>query len=528
MSVSTSDDHASYDALSYPTVARAQTHPDRLAVQASLFGMSPAEVERCRVLELGCGDGGNLVPMAVHLGASEFVGIDSAELPIARARQMAGDLGLSNVRFLACPIAAIPDDLGTFDYIIAHGVYSWVPPQVQEDLLAACRKHLTAQGVAYVSYNTYPGNYMRQMVREMMLYRIAGTKAPDEQMAKAIELARFVADAQAEPNVYAQVLKAELERFVNEDANYLLHDSLEKHNISVYFHQFVEQAGRHGLQYLAEADFHDMLDWMFKPESSRTLSELGKDRISREQYLDFLKCRFFRQTLLCRSEVTIDGAFRPELVGRFFVTGRAQPSSEQVDLAGRTLERFVDSRGVALPVDQPLGKAALLLLAEHWPEALAFDELLERALATVPQALVTEDREQAALGLAQLLMRGHASGVLEFHAHRPASIPLPGERLVSTPLTRWELQSGRRQVTTTYHGTMGMDYEATAQLLLAADGTRDRAALRELMAAELVREAAAETAGDPDALSIEQVRELVAESFDAVVGKLAAMGLFGG
>jgi methyltransferase-like protein/cyclopropane fatty-acyl-phospholipid synthase-like methyltransferase len=525
MSVSDSVDHASYDELRYPTYAWPQSHPDRLAVQASLFGMSPAAVERCRVLELGCGDGGNLVPMAFHLPGSEFVGIDSAELPIAAANRMVRDLELGNVRFLACAIADLPAELGAFDYIIAHGVYSWVPAEVQDQLLAVCQRHLAPQGVVYVSYNTYPGNYLRQMVREMMLYRLRGTKDPAEQMAQAIELARFVAEAQPEPNVYAQLLKAELERFVNEDANYLLHDSLEKHNISVYFHQFIEQAGRHGLQYVAEADFHDMLDWMFKPEASRTLTELSKDRLAREQYLDFLKCRFFRQTLLCHKDVTLDAAFKLSLVREFFVAGLVQPESGQVDLAPATPVRFLDQRGVALPVDEPLAKAALVALAAEWPRALRFDELVERASASLPEGAGIEVGEPAITGLMHVLMRGHACGALAFHAHRPAAEARLGERLVSSPLTRWELRSERRQVTTLYHGTMSMDYEATAELLLAADGTRDRVALRSLMADHLVQEAAAETPGDPDALSTEQVKELVTQSFDSVVTQFAKLGL---
>jgi tRNA G46 methylase TrmB len=65
-----------YDEVLYPSYTHNQTHPDRLATIATLFGLTPAPVERCRVLELGCGNGSNLVPMAYGLPGSEFVGID--------------------------------------------------------------------------------------------------------------------------------------------------------------------------------------------------------------------------------------------------------------------------------------------------------------------------------------------------------------------------------------------------------------------------------------------------------------------
>jgi SAM-dependent methyltransferase len=515
----------SYDEVPYPTCAQRQTHPDRLAAQGTLLGMSPAPVERCRVLEMGCGNGSNLVPMAYHLPGSEFVGVDRAGVPIDRARQMAGALGLGNVRFLHCSIADIPGDLGSFDYVVAHGVYSWVPPEVQDALLAVCRRHLSPQGVAYVSYNTYPGNHLRQMVREMMLFHIRGVTEPARQLEHAVGLARFVAESQVEPDVYGQLVKAELERFLRVDANYLLHDTLEEHNLPVYFHEFMERAARHRLQYLAEADFHEMLDWTFKPEVSRTLGRLGANRVAREQYLDFLKCRSFRQTLLCHEGLALDLSLKPALARRFSVSGLVRPESPRVDLAGRTPERFSHPRGASLKTDWPVAKAALLVLAERWPQALAFEELLELALAGVPEGAAGLPAGRAATELGQLILRGHASGLLELHLHRPARTPAPGDRPVSSPLTRWELGSGRRQVTALYHTTMPVEDEATAKLLLWADGTRDRAALRESLAECLVAQGGGALPDGSPATSIEQARAWLAGSFDRMLAKLARMGL---
>ena len=515
----------SYDTVPYPTFAQRQTHPDRLAVQATLLGMEPAPVERCRVLEFACGDGANLVPMAFHLPGSEFIGVDRAGAPIERARRMAADLGLQNIRFLHCSLAELPPDLGAFDYLIAHGVYSWVSPEVQEALLAACRRHLSARGVAYVSYNTYPGNHLRQMVREMMLFHLRGVEDPSRLLEQGVALARFVAASQSDPDVYGQLLRHELERFLAVDANYLLHDTLEEHNLPIYFHQFAERASRHGLQYLAEADFHEMLDWGFQPEVSRTLGQLGTNRIAREQYLDFLKCRCFRQTLLCHADLALDLSLRPELAQRFLVAGHARPEKDQVDLAQRTLERFVHPQGASLRTDWPAAKAALLLLAQQWPRAIPFGELLRLALGGVPEGAAGLAEAESAHELGALLLRAYASGLVELHLTPPTDIPSAGGNPVASALTRWEVGSGRRRVTGLYHSTMSVEDEPTARLLAWSDGSRSRAALREALAESLADPTEIGMPHGAPAASIEEARSFLLRSFDGTVDRLVRMGL---
>ena len=108
----------SYEAFPYQADPISASHPDVLAAAATLHGLTPTAVERCRVLDLGCAVGGNIVPMAYHFPESTFVGVDLAPGQIATARAMAAALELSNVRFEAMSIADIDDDFGTFDYII--------------------------------------------------------------------------------------------------------------------------------------------------------------------------------------------------------------------------------------------------------------------------------------------------------------------------------------------------------------------------------------------------------------------------
>src|SRR5262245_52314846 len=171
-----------YESVHYPGQAHPETHPDRLATLATVFGLKPAPVEKCRVLELACGDGLNLVAMAAGLPQSEFLGLDLAEKPLEHGRSAIAALGLKNISLRAQDLLQAPGDVGQFDYIVAHGLYAWVPPEVRDKALALCRAHLAPQGIAFVSYNTYPGSHLREMVRKMMLFQIRTVADPDQQI----------------------------------------------------------------------------------------------------------------------------------------------------------------------------------------------------------------------------------------------------------------------------------------------------------------------------------------------------------
>src|SRR4029079_13501853 len=173
------DFQTSYDEVPYRSHPFAQTHPARLAPTAFLFGMKPAHTDHCRVLEIGCASGENLLPMANQFPDSEFVGIDLSAVQIAAAQSTVEALELNNVRLLHADLRSLPDDLGMFDYVIAHGVYSWVSDETQHALLKLCGQRLRPHGVAYVSYNTYPGWHMRGMIRDMMNYRVHSIESPN-------------------------------------------------------------------------------------------------------------------------------------------------------------------------------------------------------------------------------------------------------------------------------------------------------------------------------------------------------------
>src|SRR5919201_1940065 len=244
--------------------------------------------------------------MAVALPGARFVGVDAAPGAIARGRRLVAALSLGNVTLEALAIEDFAPAPASFDYVIAHGVYSWVAPAARDRLLELCRIALDRDGVAYVSYNALPGGRARQALRDMLRFHTAAVTDPRERIAEGRALLRFLvegAPAQSELRGHAREL---LDR---SDAS-LLHDDLAEVNESVYFHEFVSHAARNGLQYVAEADFFEMQIGAASAPAADAL--LGvEDPVRREQYLDFLKGRMFRQTLLCRAGAAVDRTPRP-------------------------------------------------------------------------------------------------------------------------------------------------------------------------------------------------------------------------
>src|SRR5262249_9717401 len=155
---------------------------------------------------------------------SEFVGLDLAARPIAKAQETAAALGLRNLRLVQADLATVNGAWGKFDYIVAHGLYSWVPLEVREHLLELCRLFLTPHGIAFVSYNALPGGHMRTMLREMMLFHVRGFEAPEERIEQARAFTQFLLQGQSTADEQAGWLKGELESVLEHHPCYLYHD----------------------------------------------------------------------------------------------------------------------------------------------------------------------------------------------------------------------------------------------------------------------------------------------------------------
>jgi len=512
---------STYDLVAYPSYTHAQTHPARLGVIGALFGLNPARADQCRVLELGCGNGSNLIPMAESCGGSEFVGIDLAALPVAEGRRTIQDLGLRNIRLVHGSLTEVNADWGTFDYIIAHGLYSWVPPGIQVEILRLCRARLNPCGIAYISYNALPGSHLRMMLREMMLFHVRGLADPNERIQQARALAKFVAESQNTRDEYQLWMKAELERILEHDAGGIFHDELSDCNSPCSFTQFMEQAAHQGLQFLGEADFFEMFAHGFTEAAQQGLARLGNDRLRREQYLDFLKCRRFRQTLLCHQEVAVAGEPRAEAVLEFLVSSPARCTEDTRTAQTGATRVYKTPKGATCATDFAPGQAALEILERHWPLPVPFAELFQLASATTLKAgLPPATAGDPARQLASFLLQLFGASLIDFRTWLQPMARVAGDYPVVSPVARWQAQHGD-VVTSGFHMAVKIEDEVGRFLLTSLDGTLNRAALVDKMRESFILKDPLAMAGQDETA----VRHSIAQDLERNLARLAGMGL---
>jgi methyltransferase-like protein/ubiquinone/menaquinone biosynthesis C-methylase UbiE len=448
------DTVTSYELMPYFGAPFAQTHPDRLATMATIFGMNPSPIANCRVLEIGCGDGGNILPMALSLPGATFVGIDLSVPAIEKANDITRTLGISNIEFHAADLMRPPADLGTFDYIVAHGVYSWVPEAIGEKLVALAGQMLRPQGVAYISYNAYPGGHMRAMLREMMMYRIRGMTDPATILAAARDLLEFIGSAGGPKDEYITLVRKETEALATRPDYGFFHDELEENNHQVYFHEFIDLARRYGLQYLSEANYFDMREDTLGPETAERLRNYSDDPIVREQYLDFARCRRFRQTLLCHAHIKLERPVSHERMRGLYFASPARVVSTEGDI-----QEFHGPHESKVKTAHPLVRAILHRLIAKWPGVIHFDELIEDELA-----------REAACSILHALF---AAGLVEARLAPPRMELTPGERPVASALARLHASRGTH-ITTLRHTTIQTSGALEKKLIELLDGTRNR------------------------------------------------------
>jgi SAM-dependent methyltransferase len=448
-----------YDAVPYEGHAYPQTHPDRLATQAVLFGLRPAPPARCRVLELGCGDGGNLIPMALGLPGAELVGVDLAAEPVARGAALARTLGLDNVRLLEGDLAALPEGLGTFDYVVAHGVYSWVPPAARDALLAACGELLAPHGVAYISYNAYPGSYLRDAARDMLRFHVGDEPDPGRRMEQAEALMRLIVRA-SRSSPHARALSEHLQTLLARPQWVVFHDELAEINTPVYFHEMAAHAARHGLQFLAESHLADSQLLGLPDDVAEELARLPADVVVREQYIDFVANRLFRESLFCRAGVPVRRELRAGDLRGLWVAADARTEAGPEAVAGAGTVRFAVGDGPDVETDDPQLKDVLARLGAAWPRCVRFDDLA----GTSPQRL------------GEALLGAHAQKMVELHVEPPPAVPA-SERPEASALARHQASAGLEIVTSLRHASLRVADAPSRALLARLDGTRDRRAL---------------------------------------------------
>jgi SAM-dependent methyltransferase len=458
-------------ALTYPSMPYAFTQPGRLAALAALFGLPARPADEARVLELGCAGGGNILPLAARYPKARFVGIDLSHAHIDEGRQRVRTLGLTNVDLRQGDIAHLALGAERFDYIICHGVYSWVRPNVREAVLRLCAQVLAPDGVAMVSYNVLPGWHLRQVARDACRRYTGSADDPVARAARAREVLQLLAQSANERAPYGKVLHDEAQRAPLRPASYIVSELLEEPHAPCYFEEFAERALANGLAFLCEADLAASTPELFNDGVAQRLEALaGGSPLEFEQALDYLSGRSFRRSLLVHARhgsALSQEASRARLEGLYFTAG-FRPDA-------RDPSAFIDRRGRTISVAEPAMVPVLSALAQSHPRALSHRELSDIATRDAAQ-----DAARAQEHLCKTLMLMLNAGQVE-----ASTLPLVAGTLdARCPRAWWyaraECAQGQPWVTTLSHDAATL-HPVMAFLMPRLDGHHDRERLTACM-----------------------------------------------
>lgn len=464
----------SYDAVPYESVPFAKTRPENLYTIGRLFGVDAPDFRSARVLELGCASGGNLIPMALEYPDATCVGIDLSSVQIEEGRIHSQALGLKNLKLKSLSILDIKQDLGIFDYIICHGILSWVPALVQDKIFHVVKDHLSANGIAYISYNTLPGWNMVKSLREMMFYHTDRFDDPATKAVQARALLSFIDDALTDTqSAHREAIKYEINLISKQPDSYLLHDHMEETNVPFYFHEFMARASEVGLQYLAE----DMLPSMYSgnlPVKTQEVLKTSEDLIRTEQYMDFISNRRFRSTLLCHEGIQLNRLLDGPKIEEFHLsTVMARDDEKESDDAkpdgSATFKDPVGGAMFSAPTPIPTILAQTLVDARQKP--IDAGALIEK----VRDDLELADGEPVRQVLHKIGMQLVLAGAVQLHSCSGNYILDVSRRPIASRLARYQATYAS-WVTNQKHERINVDI-FDAALLQQLDGKKDLDAL---------------------------------------------------
>jgi len=483
------DTLASYDELPYDSLPLPETQPDFLAAMARLHGFDAPDPSRSRILELGCAQGGNLIPLAWRWSGCDCVGVELSRVQAEAGAAFVQSLRLPNVRILHGDLAALPADLGEFDYIIAHGVFSWVPPSVQQALLEVCRRHLSPHGLAYVSFNVTAGWAGLQPLRTALTERTTAELPAPARFEQARRVLGELAAEWTDP-----VLLKEIAYLESAAPSYLFHEYLAEFNAPMGFGEFAAQLAAHGLRYVGEAgprravvELEDA--WGLIPEG------MAGRWLDAEAALDDALAIRFRRALIARDDAPCAQPPRADSLSAlaFYADLR---SDEEIDLEEAVEQNFINPAGNAFPIAQPAMKAAAMALSAVYPGALAYPDVLAAARQLLGEYGVAGNVDEGVFrdALFQLVMAHCVMPTVSAASYANAL----GERPRAHALARLQANSsswvvsGARQV--------AIDLDGPGRILLGMlDGSRtidELGAAMQHMLAEQGRDMPLETVGE--------------------------------
>jgi SAM-dependent methyltransferase len=428
-----------YEIIPYESVAAPAAHPRRILWTSIVFGGPRPDLSRARVLEIGCGDGATLLPLAAFEPAWTVCGIDSSRRAIAEAARMARQSDLGNADFRHADLASVEIEAEAWDIVIAHGVYSWIDAERRAALRRLIRRALAQGGLAYVSFNALPGWSVRGRVRDLLV-RAPGRGELDQRPILD------VAAALAADDPWGQLLAKELRRARESRDFYFHHEYLGPVNDAFWVGDFIDDAARAGLRWVGDAQF-DLAEG--RPyEQLRTALDAalpGLSRVRAEELADLIGYRQFRCAVLARDDAPAPApSSDEELVRGEVIAGRIAPPEEPVEFGSSREQTFRGPEGMEIKVDEPLCKAALVVLARHDPDGLRFDDLIHESRRLLAAAGAREIAANAERDVGDGVIRLWRAGALQLRLCRPRPATTASQRPKVIAFTKAEAHAKQR------------------------------------------------------------------------------------
>ena len=461
--------HNDYDLLPYISMPIVYSQPARLAALATLHGLAAPAAECARVLELGCASGGNIIPLAARYPRARFLGLDISQTHVEAGRRRIAALGLRNIEIRREDVAASSFAGDRFDYILCHGVFSWVPRAVQDAIFRVCAQHLTDPGVAVISYNVLPGWHLRNVVRGICLRHAGAEGSPHERVARAREILDAVAGMADAADPYGHVVRGEAARIARQPASYILGEFLASDNAPCTFGEFAARAAQFDLTWLCEGDLPSSAPETFAPKAAaRIRAFAGDNETTVQEYTDVFSGRTFRRSVVVRSTHAAQRSQpSPDRLRGLHVASAIKPDPAG---GGDRPPGFIDHRGGSIEVNHPAVHRAFTQLAERFPSTSSLSELTGRGSSA-------DHEQRISKAVFRLLTSGRAL---------VSSVPLncggAGADFPRVwPLARAEAAAGQPWVTSPRHTSVILT-QVLRVLMPWLDGKHDRESLAALIA----------------------------------------------
>lgn len=429
-----------YDEIPYEGYPFEYNRPENLKSIGTLFSSNPAPLETSRILELGCSDGNNLFRFAETYPKSYTLGVDLSKVEIEHGQETLKNLKLKNVELKTMSLTELDESYGKFDYIICHGVFSWVPGFVRDSILEVSKKLLNKNGLAFISYNTLPGWNMINTVRELMMYHSNNFTDVHDRIQQARASLNFLQESlDGHKTPHAEFMEASAKQMAEREDHYLRHEYLADENQAFYFNEFIEMAHEKGLGYLGDTDIQRMYIGNLPKKAIEKLGTIT-DIVRTEQYMDFIRNTQFRCTILTHKDAPISRNITKDTLDQFnyYCNIAVQTPEKEVNLNDNTPITFqLDNiKDKTMSSSDPAMKAVMMTLCNNLGNPLSVKELAKEAKKLVAKASEENITQNIYANFSELLFRGY----IKFIADKPNSINIISKKPKISHLARTQIQ----------------------------------------------------------------------------------------